>query len=104
MQEGNQFDRESSCFCIAELCTKVDSPALANLLPLLMTALLSCCAADIWTVRDAACVAIGNVVAAYPEHCRFQMSEIFIKLLQQLREPIWSQREDSAIALGQVSY
>ena len=104
MQEGNQFDRESSCFCIAELCTKVHSPALASQLPFLMRALLSCCAADVWTVRDAACVAIGNVVAASPEHFRFQMSEIFIKLLQHLSEPIWSLRENSAIALGQVSH
>ena len=69
-----------------------------------MTALLSCCAADIWTVRDAACVAIGNVVAACPEHCHLHMGAIFIKLMQHLRDPICSLREDSAIALGQVSY
>ena len=104
MQEGNQFDQESTCFCIAELCTRVHSPALASQLPLLVKTLLARCAADVWTVRDAACVAIGKVVTAYPEHCHSQMSAIFFKLLQHLREPIWSLREDSAIALGQVSH
>lgn len=91
------------CYCIAELCTKIDAPALVSQLPLLLKSLLACCAGRAWTVRNAACVAFGQVVLAYPEQCQSQLDAIIAKLLKHLSDPISSVREDSAVALGQVS-
>jgi hypothetical protein len=103
-QEGGESDRESACYCIAELCTKVDAPAVTRHSTVLLGALLSCCSAGtVWTVRDAACVATGKFVSAFPEAAsQAQLEGLFSKWFEHLSEPVWSVREDSAVALGQV--
>jgi hypothetical protein len=102
-QEGGEADRESACYCIAELCTKVDAPAVTRHAPSLLAALLTCCSADVWTVRDAATVATGNFVSVFPQAAsKAQLEGLFSLWFEHLSEPVWSVREDSAVALGQV--
>ncbi len=42
----------------------------------LLSVLLRCFADDSWPVRDAACVASGRLIAAFPEQCEPKMPEI----------------------------
>jgi HEAT repeat len=86
------------------MAAKVDPGAVASHVPVLLTALLSCFADESWPVRDAACVATGRFAAAFPQQCRPQLDTLYGRWFKHLAEPIWSVREDSAAALGQVCY
>jgi HEAT repeat len=101
-QANNHVVREGACHCIAEMAAKVDPAAVASHVPVLLTALLSCFADESWPVRDAACVATGRFAAAFPQQCRPQLDTLYERWFKHLAEPIWSVREDSAAALGQV--
>ena len=82
----------------------MDAPGLASTWsPLLLRALLACLTADVLSVRDAACVAVGKCVTACPQQCAPQLDAIFGHLLELLSDPVWSVREDSAVALDQVN-
>jgi hypothetical protein len=71
--------------------------------PSLLAALLTCCSADVWTVRDAATVATGKFVSVFPQAAtKAQLEGLFSLWFEHLSEPVWSVREDSAVALGQV--
>eukprot|EP00611_Tribonema_gayanum_P012896 TRINITY_DN2359_c0_g1_i3.p1 TRINITY_DN2359_c0_g1~~TRINITY_DN2359_c0_g1_i3.p1 ORF type:complete len:680 (+),score=236.19 TRINITY_DN2359_c0_g1_i3:112-2151(+) len=99
---NNHVVREAACHCIAEMAAKVDHAAIAPHVPALLRALLICFKDESWPVRDAACVASGRFAAAFPEECREQLPLLFERWFKHLAEPIWSVREDSAAALGEV--
>ncbi|CAN0381880.1 unnamed protein product, partial [Phaeothamnion confervicola] len=53
-------------------------------------------------VRDAACVATGRFAGAFPEECRPSLDNLWERWLHHLSDPIWSVRENSAVALAEV--
>jgi hypothetical protein len=51
-------------------------------------------------VRDAACLACGRGVVAFPEESREVLEELYTLWFAHLEDNIYSVREDSAVALG----
>ena len=78
----NHAVREAACACIAELGAKLPHDAVRTHVAALKAALIECFRDDSWPVRDAACVACGNFVKAFPgELIHFlHLSGIFIVL------------------------
>lgn len=97
---NNHAVREAACACIAELMCKVDHDAVAPHVPRLLRALLACFKDASWPVRDAACVACGRCVRAFPEESRQVLEQLYDLWFGHLWDNIASVREDSAVALG----
>ena len=53
-------------------------------------------------MRDAACLATGKFVFAFPEESRSSLEELWKLWIDHISDNIWSVREDSALALGDV--
>lgn len=96
----NHVVREAACHCIAELTTKIDAEAVRSSVAPMLDALLVCFKDDSWPVRDAACVAAGQVVANFPHESKPSLNELLPLWIEHLSDNIWSVREDTAIALG----
>ena len=62
----NHAVREAACACIAELGAKLPHDDVRVHVATLKAALIECFRDDSWPVRDAACVACGNFVKAFP--------------------------------------
>lgn len=92
--------KEAACQCIAELGTKVDHEAVRPHVPRLMQAILNCFYDASNLVRDAACLAAGQLVLGFPEESRPYLDELYHLWVDHLSDDIWSVREDAAIALG----
>lgn len=92
--------REAACQCISELGTKVESEAVRPHVSRLMQAILNCFYDASNLVRDAACLAAGQLVLGFPEECRPFLDELYHLWIDHLSDNIWSVREDAAIALG----
>jgi hypothetical protein len=58
-----------------------------------------CCS---WPVRDAACIACGNFLRCFPTESAPHLDELFVLFFAHVTDPIWSVREDAAVALGSV--
>ncbi|KAI8468417.1 MAG: armadillo-type protein [Monoraphidium minutum] len=100
---NNHAVREAACACVAELMEKVDKAAVAPHVPGLLRALLVCFKDSSWPVRDAACVACGRCVAAYPEDARPALPELFALWVDHVWDNIPTVREDSAAALARAA-
>eukprot|EP00003_Mantamonas_plastica_P006393 TRINITY_DN1519_c1_g2_i1.p1 TRINITY_DN1519_c1_g2~~TRINITY_DN1519_c1_g2_i1.p1 ORF type:complete len:707 (+),score=256.45 TRINITY_DN1519_c1_g2_i1:1841-3961(+) len=99
----NHAVREAACHCIAELATKIDREAVKPHVPDLLESLLFCFKDSSWPVRDAACTACGNFVAACPDQSKQMMEdELYQLFFDHLCDNIWSVRENSAMSLGKV--
>ncbi|KAI9906115.1 hypothetical protein PsorP6_014310 [Peronosclerospora sorghi] len=98
----NHCARESACHCIAELGTKVDASAIRLHVPRLLQALLLCFYDVSNLVRDAACLASAQLVLGFPDEARPFLEEFYRLCIEHLSDPIWSVREDAAVALGNV--
>ena len=100
---NNHAVREAACACIAELMCKVDKEAVAPHVPRLLRALLMCFRDASWPVRDAACLACGRCVLAFPEESKEVLDKLYDLWFAHLWDNIFSVREDSAIALGNAA-
>lgn len=100
---NNHAVREAACACIAELMCKVDRGAVAPHVPRLLRALVTCFKDASWPVRDAACVACGRCVTAFPEESREVLEELYSLWFAHLWDNIYSVREDSAVALADAA-
>eukprot|EP00887_Chlorella_sp_A99_P007146 scaffold2.g7146.t1 len=96
----NHAVREAACECMGELLAKVDREAVLPHVPRLLRALLSCFRDASWPVRDAACLACGAAVRAFPAECRESLEKLYALWFAHLWDNIQSVREDSAVALG----
>jgi ferredoxin len=99
----NHAVREAACACIAELMCKVEREAVAPHVPQLLQSLVSCFKDASWPVRDAACLACGRCVRAFPEESRAVLEELYKLWFAHLWDNIYSVREDSAVALGDAA-
>ncbi|KAI9918472.1 hypothetical protein PsorP6_011320 [Peronosclerospora sorghi] len=84
------------------LATKVDARAIQPHVPRLLQALLLCFYDVSNLVRDAACLASAQLVLGFPDEARPFLEEFYRLWIEHLADPIWSVREDAAIALGNV--
>jgi hypothetical protein len=102
----NHAVREAACHCIAELASKIDANVVQDCVPELLKVLVDCFKDESWPVRDAACIASGRFVLSCPKECENAidvMAEFYKLWEQHLSDNIWSVREDSAVALGNVA-
>lgn len=99
---ANHMIAEAACQAIAELATKVDRAAVLPYIPALLSALVACSAEESWPIRDAACVATGQVLRIFPNESRDVSEELFGRWQMNLTDSIWSVRENSAAAFGEV--
>lgn len=100
---NNHAVREAACACIAELMSKVDREAVSPHVPRLLRALLTCFRDASWPVRDAACLACGRCVLAFPKESREILDKLYELWFSHLSDNIFSVREDSAVALGDAA-
>ena len=100
---NNHAVREAACACIAELMCKVEKQSISQHVPILLKALINCFKDASWPVRDAACLACGKCVTAFPEESRVVLDELYSLWFAHLWDNIYSVREDSAVALGDVA-
>lgn len=100
---NNHAVREAACACIAELMVKVDRQAVSPHVLRLLTCLLTCFRDASWPVRDAACLATGRCVLAFPEESKIILDKLFVLWFSHLEENIFSVREDSAVALANAA-
>ncbi|GIL88525.1 hypothetical protein Vretifemale_16489 [Volvox reticuliferus] len=99
---NNHAVREAACACIAELMEKVDRTAVGPHVPALFRSLVVCFKDMSWPVRDAACIAAGRAVLAYPEEMRPLAGEMLGLWLAHLAENIPTVRANSAVALAKA--
>ncbi|CAK0889540.1 unnamed protein product, partial [Prorocentrum cordatum] len=102
---ANSEAREASCKCIGELAARVDPAVVSPHATALFEALLPRLSRrDAWQVKLAACVAVGDLVRAFPE--KFNLGAADPKLLHLLSallaDAVWSVREQAAVLLGQL--
>lgn len=98
----NHIVRESACFAIAELASKIDKEAIRPHIPGMLQTMLVCFDDDSWPVRDAASVSTGRFVKAHPDQSAELLESLFDRWFNNAHDPIWSVRENAAIALGDV--
>ena len=97
---SNHAVREAACSCISELVSKVEANVVAPHVPRLLSCLLTSFRDASWPVRDAACLATGRCVVAFPEESREVLEKLYKLWFAHLHDNIFSVREDSAVALG----
>ena len=95
----NHMVCEASCHALSEIISKIASTVVWPHIPAITTAILSCLSEPSWPVRDAACVTTGALIKHYPIHLSQYMSTIYPILEAQLKDSIWSVRENAAIAI-----
>lgn len=98
----NHAVREAACYCMAELATKVGGDAVRPHVATLLDAMLDCFRDESWPVRDAACVALGDFVGAFPDKARPKLPELENLWVQHLADNIATVRRNSAAALGKA--
>lgn len=98
----NQAVREAACSCIAELATKVDAHIVQPHVPALLAVLLTCFHDSNWPVRDAACLACGNFISAFPAESQPSMDALFPLFFSNLGDNIASVRQGAASSLKNV--
>lgn len=99
---SNHAVREAACACIAELGDKIDKACLSEHVLTLLRVLLECFRDESWPVRDAACIACGNFLRCFPAESAPFLDDLFVLFFAHVVDPIWSVREDAAVALGAV--
>ncbi|KAG2428503.1 hypothetical protein HXX76_011620 [Chlamydomonas incerta] len=99
---NNHAVREAACACIAELLEKVDRDAVSPHVPALLRSLVVCFKDMSWPVRDAACIAAGRAVLAYPEEMRPLAPEVLALWLAHLADNIPTVRANSAAAAAKA--
>ena len=106
-QADNHAVREAACHCISEICNKVaiddetKEPFRKHISSLLET-LVDCFKDESWPVRDAACIACGSFVAAFPAESQPKYAELCDIWIAHLSDNIFTVRQNSAAALAKV--
>ncbi|CAH8538065.1 unnamed protein product [Dicrocoelium dendriticum] len=100
----NHAVREAACAVIAETVSKLDAQLLLPHIGVLLEALVVCFGDESWPVRDAACSALGTLLATFPNEAKAAgykdlMAEHF---LRNLSDSIPSVRDVSAHAIARI--
>eukprot|EP01041_Mallomonas_annulata_P010347 gene10347-21586_t len=98
----NHMVAEAACHAMSELAVKVDRSAVEPFATLLLEALQYCSAEDSWPIRDAACLSSGIFVRYYPLQATPMLDTFFELWTNHLHDPIWSIRDNAAIAVGEL--
>jgi hypothetical protein len=98
----NHMVSEAACHAIAELAARGDRVVVTPHVVSLITAAEECLRAESWPIRDAASLTSGVLIRWYPDETRSMISACFDHWRKNLKDAIWSVRENAAIAFGQV--
>ncbi|KAI9917680.1 hypothetical protein PsorP6_012372 [Peronosclerospora sorghi] len=82
--------------------TKVDASRIRPHVPRILQSLLLCFYGVSNLVRDAACLASAQLVRGFPDEASPFLEEFYRLWVEHPADPIWSVREDAAVALGNV--
>ncbi len=105
-EADNHAVREAACHCVAELATKLDrgpDSRLRSKSDELLSVLLRCFSDDSWPVRDAACLASGRILAAFPDKCAPTLPRLVPLMVGNLKDPISSVRQGAALSLASAA-
>lgn len=102
-ESDNHAVREAACHCMAELGSKINQEATRPFVPRILDALHVCFKDESWPVRDTACVACGNFIAAFPEESKPLLDVLYPLFFTNLQDPIPSVRQGAAVALTNVA-
>lgn len=97
----NHAVREAACQSVAEVTTCLSPAVVCPLVPRALSALTDCAKDESWPVRDHACRAIADVVAAFPAQAEatHRLEQLYGLLHAHLADNIPSVRENCAQAL-----
>eukprot|EP01004_Peranema_trichophorum_P003194 NODE_2197_length_1655_cov_48.281984_g1882_i0.p1 GENE.NODE_2197_length_1655_cov_48.281984_g1882_i0~~NODE_2197_length_1655_cov_48.281984_g1882_i0.p1 ORF type:complete len:551 (+),score=86.68 NODE_2197_length_1655_cov_48.281984_g1882_i0:166-1653(+) len=99
----DQSVREAACHSIGEISTKLEPSIIEIYVPSFINVLTTCFKDHSWTVRDAACIALSNLVSTHMEQCTERIEDLHSLWLFSLSDSVWSVRETAAIALSTVA-
>lgn len=100
----NHMVSEAALLGIGELLHRVERKVMLPDINRIIECLVGCIEVDSWPIKDAATVATGTLVRYYPsetEHLN-KLLVILNSWSQSLKDPIWSVRENAAVAFGQA--
>ena len=98
----NHMISEAACFAMAELAMKIDTNIMLPYIPTILEALENCSIQESWPIRDAACISTARVIRMYPDFIVDRMETIFVIWSNHLKDPIWSIRDNAAMAFGEI--
>lgn len=99
----NQEMREAACLCIGEVAAKISREAVLPFATDLLAAVLSMIEGKgSWTVRNAACLALGKIFESFPDEAKPRAAETINLLFKNNSDDVWSLRECSGDAIAQV--
>lgn len=100
-QADNHAVREAACQSLGEAATRLDKTPVRALVTRIVAALVECCKDESWPVRDHACRALADVVAAFPNEAEQsgRLLELYQLLHDHLADNIPSVRDNCAAAL-----
>ncbi|GJP45780.1 hypothetical protein CLOM_g5116, partial [Closterium sp. NIES-68] len=96
----NYLVRETACFCIAEVASKIDRQVVLPVLPDLLPCLLQCHSDPVWPVRCAACSASATVVEQYGDMAAQHIATWAPTWLANLTDVIPAVRQHAAALIG----
>ncbi len=98
---------EAACHSMAELAAKIltslsSEADVSECVNIIVEALFNCINDDSWPIRDASSLSMGIVARYFPTHTSQKLDAIWKRWLLNLKDSIWSVRENAAVAIGHV--
>lgn len=98
---------EAACHSMAELASKIltslpSEETVEECVNILVEALFNCLNDHSWPIRDAASLSMGIVARYFPTHTKQNFDAIWKRWLLNLKDSIWSVRENAALAIGHM--
>ena len=96
---------EAACHSMAELAAKIltslsSEAVVGECVNIIVEALFNCINDDSWPIRDASSLSMGIVARYFPTHTSQKIDAIWKRWLLNLKDSIWSVRENAALAIG----
>jgi hypothetical protein len=98
----NHMIVEAALQAVNELLIRIEKEMLQGLISRISQTVITSLQQDSWPIRDAACLSSGYLVRYYPEQVEAHLSVIVNVWKTQLKDPIWSVRENAATAFGEA--
>ena len=99
---SNHMVCEASLLALSELILRIERRSLLENIPKIAENILWCLNSESWPVKDSATIASGSLLKEYSEECRTYVPLFIESWCGSLKNPIWSVRENSSNAFGDV--
>ena len=98
----NHMISEAACYGLSEIISRIPPTTMEAYVPSILSCLYSCSCDDSWPIRDAGSVALATTVSHFPAHALTNIHSYLCIWQKQLSDPIWSIRENAAVAIREV--